>query len=174
VALNFGRDVWHDHAHANGGGVVRLVETVHACSRPEALDWLRLKFGWPEANWTPNERRDYAQRRSLAERLAERALLWRAPLLYQCQRAKSAAHAEYLEHPNHQTETAWSNAAQRLYFMENLNGAEFARAYRNAVERHSAIVEQLIAEAQRDQAHAEQCTAVVVAALAMKAVRDER
>jgi len=172
VTLDPERGIWHDHVSGFGGGVVRLVETARACSRLEALDWLRLTFGWPDTDWTREQRRDYGRRRACAEGLAERALLWRTALLRQCEQAKTAAYEQYIEYPNPQTEMAWSDAAKHSYFVGQLSGATLARVYRTALERNPAAVEQLIAESQEEMADSKRFAALVVATLAMEAVSD--
>lgn len=83
VALSDGKNVWHDHATGDGGGVLDLIERVRGGSRADALHWLADFAGEPlaERRWTAAERREWARRRAAAEREAGAVEAWRADVL---------------------------------------------------------------------------------------------
>ena len=148
-----------------------LVHCFAGCSQREVIAALRERGLWPEQarrQWTYSERRAYGRCRKRAEVLAQRALLWRAALVRECERAKTAAHERYLAHPCLAAERAWARTARRLYLAERLRSTTLVRAYREAVRRDPAALEQLISKARKNEAHAGQCVAFVVRALAMK------
>jgi hypothetical protein len=99
--------------------------------------------------------------------LAERALQWRSTMVHQSEQEKAAAHAQYVAHPDAQSEWAWADAAQQLFFYDKLHGATLAQHYREAMERDPAVVDRLIAKAREDEAHARHCTARVLITLAV-------
>lgn len=165
VALDLDRNVWHDHARGVGGGVVKLVETVRGCSRRDAVEWLRQSLGWPESRLTTDQRRDYARRRAHAEKIAERVLLWHAAVLRESELVKTAAYQNYLAHPNHETEKSFATAARRNYEIQQLRGAQLARAFQDAAKGGTDF-ERFVALGRDNDMHAEFCTAFIVAMIA--------
>jgi len=175
VALNLERDLWHDHARGVGGGVVKLVQTVLACSRRDALYWLQLRFGWPpERRTTPAERKEYAQRREAAKYEAKKMLLWHMALLAELIRTKARTYNHYLERPSAETEQAWENACRHSFFVEKLTSAELVRAFQKARRRARVEVDQLIAAGREDELNAKRCTAQLVTLIALAAQKEAR
>jgi hypothetical protein len=149
-----------------------LIHCFAGCTQHDVSAALRKLGLWPERTQpqqTRAERREYGRRRARAEVLAERALQWRSAMVRQSDQAKAAAHAQYLAHPDAQSERACADAAQHLFFYEKLHGATLAQQYREAMECDSAVVDRLIAKAREDEAHARRCTACVVITLAVMA-----
>ncbi|MBM3756930.1 MAG: hypothetical protein FJW38_23470 [Acidobacteria bacterium] len=76
VSIDAERRRWYDHARAEGGGILRLVETALGVNRRAALAWLGDNFGVGTTERTPEERRRFAQRidaaRAVAAQLVER------------------------------------------------------------------------------------------------------
>ena len=148
-----------------------LIHCFAGCSQDDVVSALRQRGLWPEKarhQWTRAERREYARRRSRAETLAERALRWRTALVRQLQQAKAAAYAQYLAHPDEHSEQAWADTAQQLFSYEELCGAALAQRYHEAMTRDPVAVDRLIAEARDDEAHAQRCTAFILAAMVLK------
>ena len=80
VSLDETKNVFFDHAHGEGGGVLMLIETVLGCDRPAALRWLAQHLGVEldgQRSLTAAEKRDYARRRAGAERKARELVEWR-------------------------------------------------------------------------------------------------
>jgi hypothetical protein len=148
-----------------------LVHCFSGCTQDEVIAALRKLGLWPERqqqNWTPAERRAYGRRRFQAERLARGALQWRSAMAVRWEQAKVRAYARYLSHPDERTEVVWAEAARQLVFYQTLKGAALMQQFRDAVKPDAAAVKRLIAQARKDAAHANRCTALVVAVLAIK------
>jgi len=45
IAFNIAKNVWHDHATGESGGVIALVETALGCGHRDAMVWLADRFG---------------------------------------------------------------------------------------------------------------------------------
>lgn len=45
IALNSEKGTWYDHARAEGGGILSLIERVRGCSRGDAIRWLSHAAG---------------------------------------------------------------------------------------------------------------------------------
>ncbi len=147
-----------------------LIHCFAGCTQGDVIAALRKRGLWPERmqlQWTRAERREYGRRRAWAEVLAERALLWQAAMVRESEQAKTRAHAQYLAHPDAQSERAWADAAQQLFFYGKLHGATLAQHYREAMERDPAVVDRLIVKAREDEAHARHYTARVLITLAV-------
>ncbi|MBK9165834.1 MAG: hypothetical protein IPM24_00010 [Bryobacterales bacterium] len=72
---------WYDHAHGEGGGVLRLVQTVLGCDKAGALAWLTARGFLQDRQSTPEGRREFARRRAATEKEAA-ALASRAQSFY--------------------------------------------------------------------------------------------
>ena len=83
VALDASRAVWFDFARGEGGGILRLVETVLGCDRREALCWLANHEGVELDNRPLSiaERREWQRKRGAAEAKAADLTGWREATL---------------------------------------------------------------------------------------------
>ncbi len=63
VSLGDAKGVWFDHARAEGGGTLDLIQTATGCDRREALRWLADSLGLAldSHQFTPSERRQWAE-----------------------------------------------------------------------------------------------------------------
>ena len=80
VAVNETKNVFFDHAHGAGGGVLDLIQTALDCDRSAALRWLAQHLGVAldgERPWTAAEKRESAQQRAGAEQKAHELVEWR-------------------------------------------------------------------------------------------------
>jgi hypothetical protein len=88
IAIDQKRGVWHDKVTHEGGGILRLVETALGCDRRAALAWLADNFGIKTTTLSRDEKRQWSQRRALAEAaakaLAERTEAYLADLHLAC------------------------------------------------------------------------------------------
>jgi hypothetical protein len=78
VSLNDTRNVWHDFATNEGGGVLDLVVRICGGSRQDALRWLADFAGVPLENGrlSPKERADWAEQQRRINRELPKARLW--------------------------------------------------------------------------------------------------
>ena len=73
LALTDDKGAWYDHARAEGGGVLDLIELALSCSRREAVSWLKSFAGIELDEPTSAELR----RRAAALKEAQEFLSWR-------------------------------------------------------------------------------------------------
>jgi hypothetical protein len=100
VALDDEKGAWFDHARAEGGGVLDLVEKARDCDRQAALRWLAAFAGIPldDRPLSLAERRDWAKARAEARLLARAALWWWRERIGELEDQKRAAfHAGGME-----------------------------------------------------------------------------
>lgn len=84
VSLDFGRGLWHDHARGAGGGIIELVTLSLSRDKAGAIKWLAELAGVALAEWTSDERAEYARlaaRRRVAEAEARELVAWKDELL---------------------------------------------------------------------------------------------
>jgi hypothetical protein len=72
ISVSTERNCWHDHARDQGGGILRLVETVLGIDRRAALAWCADLAGvrLDDRPYTDAERREWGRRRRAAEEQA--------------------------------------------------------------------------------------------------------
>jgi DNA primase len=81
VSFNDDKNLWHDFAANEGGGVIDLIVKVRGDSRKEALQWLADITGVPLGDESDEERKTRARRFSAAKPEAKRFLRWRSESL---------------------------------------------------------------------------------------------
>ena len=143
VSINGTRGVFFDHARAEGGGMLHLIETALGCDRKTALHWLAAHQG-VELNdrrvLTPDERRQYAQRRGRAESAAADLTTWRRDTL---QRLRDDRNRLYL------SENAVSAVARTLLAATGGVGDDEAWAHIFEHARDDQRADQIDCEIQR-------------------------
>lgn len=86
VSLNDSKNVWHDFASGEGGGLLDLVLQVNGGTRSEALRWLADFAGTPlERGFGAHERAEYARERAGFERDLKTARQWRRTAVLMCE-----------------------------------------------------------------------------------------
>ncbi len=82
VALDDEKNCWFDHARDEGGGVLDLIIRARGGDRKQAAKWLKDYLGLPvDRTLSAADKRDYARRKSAAEREARELVAWRDDLL---------------------------------------------------------------------------------------------
>jgi hypothetical protein len=71
------KNVWHDFATGEGGGLVDFVVRVRVCDRQTALQWLADFAGVPLGEQTDAERRAWVRRMREAEPEAKKLVAWK-------------------------------------------------------------------------------------------------
>ena len=95
IAVNESKNVFFDHAHGTGGGVLALIGTVRGGDRRDAVKWLASHLGVSlddDRQLTRDEKRRYAQRRRNAESKAQNLTEWRRDILRRLRDARNRFH----------------------------------------------------------------------------------
>ncbi len=131
VSIDLERGRFYDHVTGIGGGCLALVETALSCSRADALGWLEQNGFIEPRRLSPADRRQFAQRRAMAEQNVQTAEAWRAQRLYELDRAKQRADAA-------SDWAALEVAARAEFLLATADGAGMMDAYRHD-RQHNAI-----------------------------------
>lgn len=135
VALNSGRGVWRDLVTCEGGGILRLIQTVRRISKGEAFRWLADLAGVALTPNSPDRRVRYAEARRDAAALARSAGWWLAARLSELEERKRLNNGD--EGPVN--EDVLTEASSELWRIQQMDAAavlaEWAAARESDPER---------------------------------------
>ncbi|MCX6596721.1 MAG: hypothetical protein NTV70_10175 [Acidobacteria bacterium] len=155
VSIDLERGRWRDHVSGTGGGCLALVETVLSCSRAEALRWLEQNSFIEPRRLSVVDRRQFAQRRAVAEDHARDGWRWWQARRWQLEAWKAAADA--LEDYG-----ALAAYARALVAHESIEPGALVAAYQAARAADRAGVATLIGEAIGDERRWDQLDRLVL------------
>lgn len=154
VALDAEGGRWFDHAAGSGGSVLALVETALQCDQSAALSWLE-QGGFIESRreFTPEERREYMERRRQAQQLAADARRWHRATVAGLE-AQKATEPEF--------SAAWTAAARALFLTETLTATEILEGFMQAAKTEPAEMRRRVAWGESEDRECALAAAVMV------------
>jgi len=154
VALDSKRGIWRDFATNEGGGILRLVETVRGCSKGEAFRWLADLAGVGLAPFSPDRRRRYAQTRRDAAEIAKLAAWWLESRCEELEELKRLSNGDY----GTWDEAALAAASGGLFRLHQMDPAEVIAEFSKACQIESERTRELI---QAGRTHQEQLDEII-------------
>jgi hypothetical protein len=162
VSLDNEKGIWYDHAAAEGGGILGLIEQARGCDRRAAIVWL-AGFGGIELSnrLSTAERRAYHRQVAVAERVATDAALWRdGSIALHEEHQRAAVETEQQCEPGALELVAAS--ARRLYTLRTEPPAALVRMFLTARREDPESVRMAIAHAHASEQYSRDLTERIV------------
>ncbi|MBI4906593.1 MAG: hypothetical protein HY820_23390 [Acidobacteria bacterium] len=165
VSIDPDRQVWYDHARAEGGGFLELA-AVALGSKAAAVQWIAVMYG--EA-LDPTEAQKVGQELAQRRQIAEYARLWRAANIRTTENIKADTCVMINARVGEERDRAWflfTQAARELWRFEQLHSDALHDAFVSAVANDPEYVARLIHEQRGHEGEAKGLACFIVACLA--------
>ena len=149
VGLDSTRGIWRDFATNEGGGILRLVQTVRGCSKGEAFQWVAGLAGVALVPSSPDRRRRYAQTRRDAAEIAKLAGWWLESRCQELEKLKGASNGDH----GVWDEATLAAASGELFRLHQMGPSRVIAEFSRACQTESARTRELI---QAGRAHQRQ------------------